>query len=254
MHPKAKEAVNTALALDKRLAEAHISLAALLMLNEWQWEKAEEEFKIGLELNPNYATGYHWYSELLLFTGRPEQAVEMISYASNLDPVSMAIMKDYGITLYYTRQYDKGIEKALSTLILDSNFIAVHRLLSLCYEGKELYDLALEENTKWGKLTRNILKTKLAEAHILAKAGNLKEAKSMIEELIAEHPLGHNDYRSVALVYVALGDHDKAFEWLDKSFAEGEEAISNLKVDPKLDPIRNDPRFETLVKRVGLPL
>ena len=80
----------------------------MLMLSEWDWNKAEREFKIGLELNPNYATGYHWYSELLLFTGRQQQALTMSALAAELDPVSMAIMKDLGMTFYYSRQYDRA--------------------------------------------------------------------------------------------------------------------------------------------------
>ena len=119
------------------------------MLNEWDWKRAENEFKIGIELNPNYATAHHWYSELLLFEGKAELAIDEIELAVTLDPVSMAIMKDYGMTLYYARHYDQAIEKALATLVLDPDFIAVHRLLSLCYQGKGLHDLALIENDKW---------------------------------------------------------------------------------------------------------
>ncbi|HJW31122.1 MAG TPA: tetratricopeptide repeat protein, partial [Saprospiraceae bacterium] len=175
-----------------------------------------------------------------------------ITLASELDPVSMAILKDLGITCYYTRQYDKGIEKAKATLIMDPDFTSAHRLLSLCYERKGLYDLALEENQKWGELTHNVVKTKLAEAHILAASGKSEEARAIMAELIARDEFRHNDNRSAGLVYVALGENDRAFEWLDKSALAHEEALCNLKVDPKMDPIRNDPRFAPLVERIGL--
>ncbi len=252
MHPKSKAAVNKALELDNRLAEAHISLASILMLSEWDWPQAEREFAIGLELNPNYATGHHWYSELLLFEGKQEEAVGEIELASELDPISMAIMKDLGMTLYYTRQYDRGIEKALATLVLDPDFIAVHRLLSLCYQGKGLHELALHENNKWGELTGNVTKTKLAEAQIRAVAGDEAEARMVLADLLANHKLGHNDHRSMGLIYVALGETDAAFEWFEKAFEEQEEALCNLKVDPKLDSVRDDPRFADLVRKIGL--
>jgi adenylate cyclase len=254
LYPKTKAAVSKALELDHQLAEAHISLASMLMLSEWDWARAEREFKIGLELNPNYATAYHWYSELLLFMGKEEQALNMIALAAELDPVSMAIMKDLGMTYYYTRHYDEAIEKALTTTILDPDFIIVHRLLSLCYHAKGLYDLALEENEKWGKLTQSPTKTLLAKAYILASAGNEMEARAIVADIEAHHPIKQNDNRSMSLIYVALGEYDHAFEWLEKSLQEHEEALCSLKVDPKLDPIRKDPRFNELIRKIGLPV
>jgi Tfp pilus assembly protein PilF len=254
LYPKAKAAVKKAIELDNQLAEAHISLASILMLNEWDWEAAEREFKIGIELDSNYATAYHWYSELLLFTGRPDQGIMTIELASQLDPVSMAILKDLGISYYYARQYDKALEKAMATMVLDPDFITVHRLLSLCYHAMGEYDLALAENEKWGKMTHSTVKTLLAKAMILASAGKKEEAKAAMEEMHAIHSLGQNDNRSMALIYVALGEFDVAFEWLQKALDAREESLCSLKVDPKLDAVRNDPRFNDIVRKIGLPV
>ncbi|HEX5113476.1 MAG TPA: tetratricopeptide repeat protein [Saprospiraceae bacterium] len=254
LYPKAKAAVKKAIELDNQLAEAHISLASILMLNEWDWEGAEREFRIGIELDPNYATAYHWYSELLLFTGRPEQGIQTIELASQLDPVSMAILKDLGISYYYARQYEKALEKAMATTVLDPDFITVHRLLSLCYHAMGEYDLALAENEKWGKMTHSAVKTLLAKAMILASAGKKEEAKAVMNEMQADHMLGQNDNRSVALIYVALGEFDTAFEWLNKALDAREESLCSLKVDPKLDAVRNDPRFNEIVRKIGLPV
>jgi len=254
LYPKCMAAVNKALELDPRLAEAHISLACMLMLSAWEWERAEREFKIGLELNPNYATGYHWYAELLLFTGRNDEALKMIAVAAGLDPVSMAITKDYGILYYYTRQYDLGIAKANEALILDPHFITAHRLLSLCYQGKGLFDLALMENEKWGELIHDPVKSALAKSQILAAAGNKAEAKAILEDVLAKLKLGHNDNRSIGLSYVTLGEYDEAFDWFNKSIEKREDALSSLLVDPKLDSIRDDPRFNELVEKIGLPV
>ena len=251
LHPRAKTAAHKALEIDNHLAEAHISLAALLMINEWAWEQAESEFRIGLELNPNYATGHHWYSELLLFRGKTEEAIAEMLIAVELDPVSMAILKDLGITYYYSRQYDKGIESGLKALELDPTFIPAHRLLALCYTALGMYDEALQENERWGNAIYSATKAELGRAHILASAGRTDEAISLLNNIIHTQ-LGGNDCRSIALVYAALGDADSAFEWLRRSIVLREEALSSILVDPKLDNLRSDPRMEEVVHAVGL--
>ena len=252
LHPKAKEAINKALKLDSQLAEAHSSRALLIMLNEWDWKGAENEFRIGIELNPNYATGHQWYSELLLYTGRPEEAYREIVRAVELDPVSQAILKDYGIHYYYTRQYEKAIDRSRKTLELDPEFISVHRLLSLCYQGLGMWEEAIAENNTWGNFPGNEVKTKLGLAQIHGAAGNRDKAFEMLEDILTHHVLFGNDYRSVALIYASLGENDKTFEWLDLSFARHEESLCSMKVDPKWDPVRDDHRFNLYLKKIGL--
>jgi len=252
LYPKAKSAVNRALEIDNRLAEAHISLAALLMMNEWDWINAGEEYRIGIELNPNYATGHHWYAEWLLFMGIPDEGFKEISLAVELDPVSQAILKDKGMFLYYTRQYDESIDLALKALELDPDFMPAYRLLSLAYQGKGMFEKAVAENQRWGDHTGNKVKTDVALAQIYAASGRKEDAKKIIEEVEADKVLSGNDYRGVALVYTALGENDKAFGWLDKSYERHEESLCSLKIDPKFDTLRFDPRFDELLKKVGL--
>src|SRR5258705_27491 len=153
LYPKAEAAVNKALEIDNRLAEVHTSLASLLMLSKWDWVNSENGFKLALGLNPNYATAHHWYSQWFLSMGRLEESLRMISRAAELDPVSQAILKDQGLALYYNRQYDNAIEIARKALELDPNYAAAHRLLSLAYQGKELFDEAIAENRNWGTIT-----------------------------------------------------------------------------------------------------
>ncbi len=252
LFPKAKAAVNRALEIDNRLAEAHISLAALIMQNEWDWINSLKEFKMGIELNPNYATGHHWYAEWLMSMGRSEEAIREISLAVDLDPVSPAILKDKGMTFYYSRQYDNAIDAAMKTIELDPNFMTVHRLLSLCYQGKGMFDEAITENQRWGDLTGNEVKTRVALAQIYAAAGRKEEAEKIIESVKEDYTLSGNDYRGMALIYAALGERDMAFTWLEKSYEKHEESLCELKVDPKLDPLRSDPRFNILLKKIGL--
>jgi len=249
---KQMAAVNRALEIDNRLGEAHISLAISLMLNEWDWKNSEKEYKLGIELSPKYATGHHWYAEWLLFMGRTEEAFREISLAVELDPVSPGILKDKGIFYYYTRQYNQAINMAMMTLELDPGFVPSYRLLSLAYLGLGIFDEAIAENQRWGELTGNKVKTDIALAVIYAVAGQREDAEKMIEKVEAGKVFSGNDYREMALVYVALGKIDMAFAWLEKSHAHHEESLCSIKIDPKMNPLRSDPRFKALLKKIGL--
>ncbi|MEO5907503.1 MAG: hypothetical protein ABIQ11_12305, partial [Saprospiraceae bacterium] len=196
--------------------------------------------------------GHHWYSEWLFYKGKEEEGLKEIALAVELDPVSQAIIRDQGMAFYYIRQYDKAIENANTALALDPNFISVSRLLSLAYQGKGMYDEAIEHNQRWGELTRNEVKTKLALAQILAAASRHDEARKLLDVIHATHALFENDYRSMGLIYAALGDKDLAFEWLGKSCDKRESGLCSLKLDPKLDGLRDDPRFQKLIDCVGL--
>jgi adenylate cyclase len=252
LNPMAKAAAKQALVIDNQLAEAHISLASILMLGDWDWENSGKEFQIGLALNPGYATGHHWYAEWLLFHGKISQAMQEISIAAELDPISTAILKDQGMSYYYTREYDKALANADKTLELDPEFSTAYRLRSLVYHAKEMYNEAIAENERWGKLTGNPTKTKLALANIYASAGRKEEALTLVTETLNNYTLGGNDYRSMAHIYTALGDYDEAFKWLDLSLARREESLCNIKIDPKWDPLRDDQRYIELVRKVGL--
>jgi tetratricopeptide (TPR) repeat protein len=252
LYPKAQAAADKALEIDNRLAEVHTSLASLLMLTKWDWVNSAKEFKLALELNPNYATAHHWYSQWFLNMGRLEESLRMISRAAELDPVSQAIHKDKGMALYYNRQYDEAIEMARKTLELDPNYAAAHRLLSLAYQGKKEFDKAIVENEKWGALTRNKVETTVALAQLYAVSGQREEAKRLIEDVKRDKLVIEQIHRGLALVYAALGENDSAFECLERSYERHEESILSLKVDPKVDPLRSDPRFVTLLKKIGI--
>ena len=252
LYPKARAAVNKALEIDNRLAEVHTSLASILMLGEWDWVNSAKEFKLALELNPNYATAHHWYSQWFLNMGRLEDSLRMMSRAAELDPVSQAILKDKGLALYYNRQYDKAIEMARTTLELDPNYAAAHRLLSLAYQGKKQFDEAIAENQKWGKLTGNKVETAITLAQLYAVSGQVEEAKRLIDKVKQKKLMTEQIHRGLALAYAALGEIDIAFEYLEESYDHHEESILSLKVDPKADPLRSDPRFLALLKKIGV--
>jgi serine/threonine-protein kinase len=252
LYPKAKAAVNKALEIDNRLAEVHTSLASILMLSEWDWVNSEKEFKLALELNPNYATAHHWYSQWFLNMGRLEESLRMISRAAELDPVSQAILKDKGLALYYNRQYDEAIALARITLELDPNYAAAHRLLSLAFQGKGLFDEAIVENEKWAGLTGNRIEKAVTLAQLYAVSGRQEEARRLVDDVKRDQLVIDQFHRGLALVHAALGENELAFAHLERSYDRHEEALLTLKVDPKVDPLRSDPRFTALLRKIGL--
>lgn len=250
LHPmevfnKAREAVARALELDDGLAEAHTSLANLKRF-DYDWAGAEEEFKKSIELNPNYATTYHWYSSLLSATGRNEEAVTAMEKARDLDPISLPIQTDLGLTYYFARQYDRAIEQYKKALDLDPSFTRAYVTLSSALAMTGRYDEALVEVQK--AIERTGDRGRVAYlGRVYARMGERKKALEAIEEsknLVSPH--------SIALVYAALGDKDQAFEWLNKSLQEGYVELYTLKVDPWLDSLRDDTRFGELLKKARL--
>ena len=251
LFPKQMAAVYKALQIDNRLGEAHISLGISLMLNEWDWGNSRREFLIGLELSPDYATGHHWYAEWLLYMGKTQDAFREISLAVSLDPSSPGILKDKGIFYYYTEQYEKAIDTGMLTMELHPAFITVFRLLSLAYLGMEMYEESIKQNQRWGELTGNVIKAQVSLAQIYAAAGRRSEAMAIVDT-IENQQLGGNDYRGMAMVYAALGDNDKAFTWLERSYQRHEESLCSLKIDPKLNSLHSDPRFNEMLRKIGL--
>ncbi|MGB2869190.1 MAG: protein kinase [Bacteroidota bacterium] len=249
---KARTAAERALKLDDRLAEAHTSLASLMMMHDWNWKKAEKEFKLAIRLNPGYGTGHHWYSEWLRYTGRMEEALKEISLAVELDPLSPAIAKDKGMTEYYARKYDDAIESAKSSLELEPGFGPAHRLLSMAYQGKGMLAEAIAENERWAKFVTNPHEVPISLAQLHAAGGKREEALRLLESIHPDRITNGNLMRGVALVFASLGDRDQAFRWFDKSYEQQAESLCSVKVDPKLDSLRGDPRFDALLKKIGL--
>jgi serine/threonine-protein kinase len=252
IYSRAKAAASRAVELDSRLAEAHTSLGLLLMLDELDWVNAEKEFKLAIRLNPNYPTAHHWYTEWLLYHGTVDEALREITKAEELDPLSAAIAKDKGLALYYARQYDGAIEQAVKALELDPDFHPARRLLSLAYQGKGMFKEALEENRRWGEKPGYETDALIAEAQLHAASGKRPEALELINKVKPETLTSGNLIRGVGLVYATLGEDDLAFRWFEKGFEFKAESLATLKIDPKVDRLRSDPRFASLVKKVGL--
>lgn len=248
---KAETAILSALELDGELAEAHASLGHL-RTRQWDWVSAERELKRAIELNPNYAIGHAWYALYLSEIGHFDSAFEEIRRAQMLDPLSRVIKSTEGSLLFLARRYDQAIEQFRETLELDADFASAHSVLGVTYEAKGLYQKALTEYQRALSVQGNLPELVAFVARTYALDGRSKEARETIVEL-TRWPEKHfvHPY-SIALIYAALDDKDEAFRWLESAYADRDEDLVILKVDPRLDSLRADPRFMSLLERVGL--
>ena len=251
--PKAKESAIKALTLDDTLAEAHATLAHILINYDWNSSAAEKEFKRSIELNPEYATAHQWYAiHFLTATGRLEEAVQEMKKALELDPASLVMNTFMGATLSYTGRYDEAIDQCRRTIQMDPNFAVAHWHLGLAYEQKQLLDEAIEEFRKAISLSGGSPLMKAALARAYAKAQKTHEANEMLNEL---NELAKRQYASayeLATIYVALGNNEEGFQLLAKAYAEHSFHLVNLNVSPHFKSVRSDPRFQDLVQRLGL--
>jgi len=250
--PKAKAAAIRAIELDSGLAEPHTSLAYVRLYYDWDWPEAEKEFAQAISLNPNYATAHHWYSVYLTAMERPEQASAEIRRAHELDPLSLIINTDVGFELYYGRHYDEAVNQLTTTLEMQSDFPLAHLWLGRTLQEEAKYDEALAEFSKVQTAFKDWPVAIAAIGFVDGISGKRKEALSALDELERLSQKQYVTSYGVALVYAGLGDRDSAFKWLDKAYDERTHWLVWLKLDPRWDTLRADPRFAELVRRVGL--
>src|SRR5438270_1499330 len=251
-YPKAKDAAKKALEIDPNLAEAHTSLAYVHWNYDWDWDAAERENRKALELNPNYASGHHWYALSLVILARHEEAQREIQRALELDSLSLIINTKVGALDYYARQYDPAIAQLRKTIEMEPNFSLARLYLGLALQQKGEVAQAISELEKGLKMTQSPwFVAALAEAQALR--GNKSVALAGLHELDVmskDHFVSPYFY---ALIYSGLGDRDNAFQYLNRSLEERSDWLVYLKVDPALDPLRSDPRYAELERKVGLP-
>ncbi len=252
--PKAKAAAMKALSIDDTLAEAHTSLANVLLRYDWDWLGAEKEFKRAIELNPNYPTARYWYALYLFGMGRQEEALREVQRAEELDPLSLVTNWHVGIFFYYARQYGREIEQLRKTLELDPNFAGAHNDLGWAYAMTGRYEEAIEELQTAIKLSGEATDFVADLATIYSLSGKRTEAHRIIDKLKELAKQRYVAPYRMAQIYIALGDRDRAFEWLEKGYRERSlgESFIDLKASPFWDPIRSDPRFADLLRRMNL--
>jgi DNA-binding winged helix-turn-helix (wHTH) protein/TolB-like protein/tetratricopeptide (TPR) repeat protein len=249
--PKAKAAAVKALAIDDTLAEAHTSLAFVLQHFDWDWAGAEREYRRALELDPGYATARHWYANYLITIGRHAEAMEEMRLAQRLDPLSPIIEGNIGNHLYYTRRYDQAIKHFRKMLEMEPDFYGTHSNLGGVYEQKGMYEEAISEFEKALALDDN-LSTRAWLGHAYAIAGKTAAAHEVINDLKERAESRYISPYDIAMIYVGLGERVQAFAWLERAYEARSDSLVWLKIDPRLDSIRSDPRFTHLKERVGL--
>jgi TolB-like protein/Tfp pilus assembly protein PilF len=251
-YPKAKAAAVKALQLDDKLAEAHTALALILCVGDLDMAGSISEFQRAIALDPNYATAHHWYGNgPLLALGRFEEAIAEGKRAVELDPFSPIINADLGQNLFCARRYDEAIAQLRKTLEIDPTFYYAHYNLGMALQLKGDLPAAIAEYTQAQQLSDDLFVSVLL-ASAKARSGDKDAAVRLLAELeeLSQHRYVSSHWR--AFLYLSLGNRDEAVRWLEQAAHDGL-SMTTIKVDPWLDPLRGDPRFEVLVRKVVGP-
>ncbi|MGI8408274.1 MAG: tetratricopeptide repeat protein [Pyrinomonadaceae bacterium] len=251
-HPKARAAAEKALEIDSELAEAHASLAAVIADYYWDWPAAEKHFKKAIELNPNYPVARYWYSQHLARMGRLDEALAEARQAQALDPLSAQAIAHVGLALFRARRYDDAVAKLQEAVEIEPESLDAHIFLGLIYVQQGKTGDAIAEFQTVVKVSERNPSLLALLGYAYAKAGNRGNAVAILDELTGK-PGNQRIYPfEIALINIGLDDREKAFEWLEKSFDEKAWQLGFLNVEPIFDPLREDPRFSDLLRRLKL--
>jgi serine/threonine-protein kinase len=252
--PKGRKAAMQAMDVEPELGEAHTPLAAVLWLYDWNWPEAQSKFKRSLALNPAHPTANHWYAEFLMTMGRHAEAIAMMKKSQELDPLSLIIGVAIGRAYYMARRNEESLQQLRRTMDLDANYPMTYWILGLLLRNMGRYEQAIAEGEKAVELSGGSPLMSAALAQSWASAGNREKALEILEGLTK---LAKQEYVSpyfFAGIHIGLGENERALEYLEKSFEEHSHWMIYLHIDPSMDDLRPNPRFQDLLNRVGLPL
>jgi len=248
--PKARVAAQRAVELDGELSDARLSLAHFRM-HMWDWQDSEIEFKKAIALNPSNAAAHRWYAAYLCSVGKHQDALREITQAQRLDPLLLTNNAEVVRTLYYGRQYEQAVEQARKAELLDPEFPRTHFWLGRVYAQMGKYPEAIAEAERAGPSPDSrIGVTEMAYAS--AKAGKSAEARAFLKKLQERSKRGYVPAYDLAVVHLALGEKEAALQWLQRAYDEHDWGLVVLAVEPRLDPLRSDPRFQGLLHKVDL--
>jgi serine/threonine protein kinase/Tfp pilus assembly protein PilF len=246
-YEQARSAALTALEKDANLAEGHAIMAAIKTTYEWDWPGAEREFKLAIQLNPNYATAHQRYSLYLPIQGRLDEAIAEAQKARDIDPLSLAINENVGDILYLARRYELAIEQLRKTLELDPNYGVARGTLAKVFDAQGRHEEALNERLK-GSPPETVAQVK----QIYATSGVKGYWQNRLDQLLEKSKHEYVSPADIALFYARLNQKDQAFAWLEKAMEERSILFNYLVADPRFDNLRGDPRLADLLHRVGL--
>jgi tetratricopeptide (TPR) repeat protein len=239
------------LQLDESLPEGHAALADIRFYYSWDWSAAERQFTRSLELNPSGAETHRLYSLYLAAVGSSEQAVEEISRAQKLDPLSVNINTSAGWVFVYIRQYDQAIEQCRRALEIDPDYFSAHDCLGESYLAKRMFDQALTEFRRaasGGEIVRTV-----GLARTYAAMGQKNEARKVLDELVKSAQAFYFPPYLFGVIYVALGENDQGLTRLEEAYTRRDPYLVHLKKDAAFDLIRSDARFQDLLRRMDFP-
>ncbi|HEV2860040.1 MAG TPA: tetratricopeptide repeat protein [Pyrinomonadaceae bacterium] len=248
--PRARAAALKAIELDATVAEAHASLALVRMFYERDWPEAEKEFRQALRLNPSYAAAHDWFAIYLMSKGRTQEALASIRKAQELDPLSLVINTDVACALYYARRFDESIDQCRWVLETEPNFVTAHFRIGLAYEQLGRYAEAAEAFRSAIALSADGSKAeamaafkggsdaRASLAHTYALAGDYEGARGILADLEEQATRAYVPPHDIAMIYSALGETDKAFDWLRRAYRERFSLLVLLELDPRFDNLR----------------
>jgi eukaryotic-like serine/threonine-protein kinase len=252
--PIAKVAATKALQLDNNLAQAHNSLAATASRYDWNWQEAEKEFRRAIALNPNYATAHDWYGQYLVSMGRFEEGLRESDRARELEPLSLTINTNMGLYYFIARQYEQAAKQLTTASEMAPNYAYVHYVLGLVYLQKQTFENAIAEFKRAVSLERDNSRYIASLGVAYAAGGKRSEASKILDDL---QELSKRRYVSPvrrALIFAYMGGKkDDAIEMFERGYEDHEATMYMLKVFPIFDPLRSDPRFQALLRRMNFP-
>ena len=251
--PVARPYALKALELDPSLAQAHAALAYIKFYFDWDWAGARSEFLRALELNPNDSVAHQWHAVYLLAAGQAQEASREIQRAHQLDPLSLAINTDIGFHHYYNGRYAEAIVQLQSVLAMKNDFLLAHLWLARSYLAVGRFDEAIAATAQAESRAREWPVLITARGFTHGVAGKADEARAVLREMEGLSKRRFVTAYGMALVHTSLGQKDEAFNWLDKAFDERSHWLVWLRLDPRWNALRGDPRFAALVERMKYP-
>jgi DNA-binding winged helix-turn-helix (wHTH) protein/TolB-like protein len=249
-YPRAKQAAARALEIDDALGEAHASMGLIHANYDWSWAGAEAEYKRAIALNAGYTAVHQWYGQLLAMLGRHDEAIAELERAREIDPVSPAGDAFTGQVLYFAGRHDQALERGGKAVEIDPDFFFTHLIMGWAYEQKKQYREAATEFEK-ARRADDFSLIQASLGYTYGVSGRRAEAIAVLDELKEIAARRYVSPYHFALVYAGLGEKEKALEMLEKAYADRSVLMQWLKVDPKLDSLRSDQRFQSLLLRMG---
>jgi eukaryotic-like serine/threonine-protein kinase len=248
----AKQYARKALELDETVAEAHASLAWALFIYDWDWEGAGREFQRAVELDPRYATAHQWYAFWFAAHGRLDEALVEAHTALELDPASVSIRRTVGWVYYYARRYDQARYHLARAIAMNPTAVETYRLFGLVFAHQGHWAEAERVLREGTTLPAAATYTTAALGYVLARTGKRAEAEALLAELEAQRRADYVSPVAFATLYLGLDDHQRTLDWMERALEERRGWLAYLRVNPLLDPLRGEPRFQALIEKMRL--